>query len=90
MNASLVILAIWITAPFLYVGACVLAERNERRRKAAHRAEVEQRLNDLEWDMIRAAVDETPLYAETAAYVLRKQLDSDALVAAWLEGEEAS
>ena len=90
MNASLVILAVWITSPFLFVAACMVAERRDRRRKAARRAEVEQQLADLEWNMIRAAVDETPLYAETAAYVLRKQLDSDALVEAWLEGGEVA
>ena len=71
MNASLVILAVWITSPFLFVAACMVAERRDRRRKAARRAEVEQQLADIEWLMIVTAVDGLAMHPALVGHIAR-------------------
>ena len=88
MNASLVILAVWIASPFLFVAACMVAERRDRRRKAARRAEVEQQLADVEWLMIVTAVDGLAMHPAIVGHIARQAAVS--IEAEWAEIGDAS
>ena len=85
-NVLAVIGALWLVlavAFLLFLAACWAAGVMDR----AHR----QRTRDAATlACLEDAIDDTPLYTETAAYILRKQLDSDALVSAWLDGDDAA
>ena len=67
-----VIGGIWpvlVVALVMFVAACMVAERRDRRRKAARRAEVEQQLADLEWLMIVTAVDGLAMHPAIVGHI---------------------
>ena len=70
--------AIWpvlVVALVMLIVACWSAgvmDRNNRRRKAARRAEVEQQLADVEWLMIVTAVDGLAMHPAIVGHIARQ------------------